>query len=286
MAIDPITEAQYVFSDRYPSRAAVYAEIAAASALVRSQRPAWLDRPYGPHPRERVDLFPGRHGSPLLVFVHGGYWRSQRKEDYAFAAGVVRRHGLSVAVIGYPLAPDRTLADIVHSLRAAMAWLHGSGRMLLPAWRGTIVAGHSAGGHLAAMLACDPEWGPRVAGCMALSGLFDLAPLLRTSIAQAVGIDEVLARRLSPMARPAGPGWLVAAVGADETPAFHAQAAGYTAHWSGAPQQEGRAQKEGRAQLLVVPGADHYSILRQVADADTPVMRALLDRAFAAEEAL
>lgn len=279
MEIDPPIERQYVFSDRYPSRTAVYAEIAAASAAARAQPPAWLDQPYGPHPRECIDLFPGRDGCPLLVFVHGGYWRSQRKDDYAFVVGALRQHGFSVAVIGYPLAPQCPMPDIVQSLRAAMGWLHGPGSTLLPAWRGTVVAGHSAGGHLAAMLASDPDWRDRIAGCLALSGLFDLAPLARTSIGADVGIDDALAGRLSPLARPAGAGWLLAAVGAEETPAFHDQARRYVAHWSAG---EGGADA---AQMLVVPGADHYSILRQMAGPDGPVMRALLARTRAAVEA-
>lgn len=280
MEIDPPIERQYVFSDRYPSRTAVYAEIAAASTAARAQPPAWRDLPYGPHPRERIDLFPGHDGCPLLVFIHGGYWRSQRKDDYAFVAGAARQRGFSVAVAGYPLAPQRSLPDIVHSLRAAMDWLHGPGSALLPAWRGTVVAGHSAGGHLAAMLASDPDRAQRIAGCLALSGLFDLAPLARTSIGADVGIDETLAGRWSPLSRPAGTGWLVAAVGADETPAFHDQAGRYVAHWSAG--QEGT----GGAELLVVPGADHYSILRQMADPDGPVMQSLFARTRAAAEAL
>lgn len=274
MVIDPRVEPQYVFSDRFPSREAVYAEIAAQSAIARAAQPALLDLPYGAHPRERIDLFPGQDGAPLLVFIHGGYWRSQQKDDYAFVANALRRRGFSVAVAGYPLAPERSLPGIVQSLRSALAWLHGAGSVLLPAWRETVIAGHSAGGHLAAMLASDAEFGPTIAGCLALSGLYDLAPLSRTSIGIQVGIDSALAARLSPLMLPVGPGWFIAAVGGNETAAFLEQASRYAAHWSASA---------AASDLVVVAGADHYSILRQMAELDGPVLRLLMARTGARE---
>lgn len=277
MEIDPFIEAQYVFWDRSPVRTTVYAEIAESSARERACSPTLLDQPYGDHVRECVDLFPGQDKRPLLVFLHGGYWRSHHKDRYAFVANALRQSGFSIAVVGYPLAPERPLAAIVQSLGRAMHWLHNAGSRLLPAWRGTIVAGHSAGGHLAAMLASDAVLGPRIAGCLALSGVFDLEPLSRTSIGMEIGLDPEMATRLSPLARPAGTGWLIAAVGANETRAFQDQASRYVAHWASA---------NGAAEQIVVPAADHYSILRQLADLRSPVLQRLLARADTLEVAL
>lgn len=269
MAIDALTERQYVFSDRYPARTQVYEQIAQASARARNEATVQRDLTYGSHPRQRLDLFAGSEGRPLVVFVHGGYWRSQDKDSYSFVATELLRHGLSVAVVGYPLAPAVPVAGIVESLREAMRWLRGPGARLLPRTEGLVVAGHSAGGHLAASLACDRQLGPSISGCLALSGLFDLRPLVRTSIGQSVGLDADTAVRLSPADTNPGPGWLLAAVGSEETPAFHAQAHGYAEHWRSAGRQ---------ADTLTVPGADHYSIVLQLALPDGPVMQALLAR--------
>src|SRR5438874_244911 len=107
VTIDPLMERQYVFSEHHPSRATVYREIATASAAARRDAPVHLDLAYGEHARHRIDLFPGRDAGPLVVFFHGGYWRSQHKDSYGFVATALRRHGMSVAVIGYPLAPER-----------------------------------------------------------------------------------------------------------------------------------------------------------------------------------
>lgn len=274
MSIDPLVEPQFVFSPPLPSREPVYREIAERSAVERSHGDARLDLAYGPHPRERIDLFPGASGQPLLMFVHGGYWRSQHKENYAFVVAALRRLGLSVALVGYPLAPERPLSEIVNSLQAAFEWLHGPGRLQLPAFDATVVAGHSAGGHLAAMLASDPVLGPRIAGCVALSGLFDLAPLLRTSIGQKVRLDADQARALSPLQLAPGPGWLVAAFGAEETAPFRDQAMQYAARW---------AAGGGSACTLQVVAADHYSILREMMDERSATLRLLRTRIAPAE---
>lgn len=277
MTIDPEIEPQYVFSDRFPSRRVVYAQIADDSVAARNMPPVLIDVPYGPHPRERIDLFPGRAGSPLLVFIHGGYWRSQHKDNYSFVSKTFRELGFSVAVVGYPLTPEQSLSGVVQSLRQAMQWMHTAGRESLTDWQDTIVAGHSAGGHLAAMLASDPMLDMPITGCLALSGLFDLTPLARTSIGAQVGLDDELISRMSPLARPAGSSWLIAAVGANETAAFHDQASRYVQHWSAAG---------GDAELLLVPGADHYSILLQLADGDSPVLRRVRVQAGVREERL
>lgn len=276
MVVDPVAESHYVFSDRFPSRAAVYREIAEASAAARQADGALLDLAYGEHERARLDLFPGREGSPLLVFFHGGYWRSQDKGSYSFVATAARAMGLSTAVVGYPLAPEWPLARVVGSCRSALDWLRGPGRAHLPETSGMVLAGHSAGAHLAAFLAADAGPDAGVLGCLALSGIFDLRPLVNTSIGHSIALDEEAAAACSPIDRPPGRGWLIAAVGSAETEGFHRQTRRYAAHW---------AAGAGTASVIEVQGADHYSILRQLADPDGVAARALRSRLAAACEA-
>jgi arylformamidase len=275
MAIDPLVEAHYVFSPGHPSRTAVYREIAGASAAARRSDRVLLNLPYGDHERQRLDLFPGRDGHPLVIFFHGGYWRSQDKDAYSFVATALRQDGCSVAVAGYPLAPQWSLARIVGSCRTALQWLRGPGRKLLPQTAGLVVAGHSAGAQLAASLASDDEAGAGVIGCVALSGIFDLRPLVHTSIGESIGLDEAAAAECSPIERPPGPGWLIAAVGSEESDGFRAQTRQYTAHWAGA---------QRTAAMIEVQGADHYSILRELANPDGVVLKALRARLHAACE--
>src|SRR5690606_20876912 len=126
-------------------------------------------------------------GSPVHVFIHGGYWRAHRKEDYRFVARAGRAAGAATAVIEYDLAPQVTLDEIVEQVRRAVLWIRAHAR----AWNGDaarlVISGHSAGGHLAAMMALT-DWTARgapagtVHGCLALSGVFDLDPITRTSI--------------------------------------------------------------------------------------------------------
>lgn len=266
MAIDPLVESHYVFSPAPATRAAVYDEISTGSVAARQAAGLLRDLPYGENERERLDLFPGREERPLVAFFHGGYWRSQHKDSYSFVATALREHGCSVAVVGYPLAPRWPLGRIIASCRSALRWLRGDGSHHLPAISQVIVAGHSAGGHLAACVA--NEAGVDVAGCLALSGLFDLRPLLNTSIGPSIGLDEATAVACSPIAQAPGRGWLIAAVGGTESEGFHRQTEAYVGHWPGAHHVE-------------VPGADHYSILRELANPHGVVLRALGERLWA-----
>ena len=140
-----------------------------ASAAVRSAFPALLDLPYGPAPRQRVDLFPGADaGAPCLVFIHGGYWQMNSKDSFACLGEGVRAHGWAAAFPGYSLAPDATLTDIVGEIRAALHWLGREGPRYGIAGP-LVVSGWSAGGHLAAMTLDSPH----VVAGMGISGVTD-----------------------------------------------------------------------------------------------------------------
>ncbi len=272
-AVDPAIEPDFVFGDRYPERIEVYETIAALSRRARSERPVVCDLAYGSDPRERLDLFPGPAEAPVVAFIHGGYWRSQERSAYAFVAPALLDRGVSVAVLGYPLAPAAPLARILGGLTRALHWLRAEGRRHGAGTGPLYLAGHSAGGHLAAALAAGIGTGDvapvPVAGCLCLSGIFDLRPILSTSINRDLGLDAAGAEALSPLLQPPGSGWLIAAYGAQETAPFRLQAERQTDHW-----RKGGAL----AELLPVPGRNHYNVLLELAQSESAVLAAFSEK--------
>jgi len=219
-----------------------------------------LDLRYGPAPAETLDFFaaPGS-GKPLLLFLHGGYWRALDKKDFSWIAPAYVAAGISVAIINYGLAPATPIAQIIQQVRRACAWLHGNAHELDIDAERLVCAGHSAGGHLTAMmLATDwphisPQLPPRLlAGALTISGLFDLTPLTRAEFLRYdLQLEQSLAHELSPAFLP----WhndvpLVRAVGALESAEFHRQSTMMKQHWPRACERE----------LLEVPGCNHLSV--------------------------
>jgi arylformamidase len=245
-------ETGYVFRDRHPERADVYEE----SAQARRTLKCLLDAPYGADPRETFDLFPGGTGAPLLVFVHGGYWQSQSKDRYSFVAQRFVERGFSVALPNYPLAPEASIERIVEcvsrSVRVIAETLANAGHM--PSF--WIASGHSAGGHLAAMLATSNaakrRLGIPLAGCAPISGIFDLVPLIATSLNEVLGLDRGRADSLSPVKLLPFCGRLVAFVGDLETSDFIGQSSDYVRHC---------ISLGGKAELLQLRERNHYTIL-------------------------
>jgi arylformamidase len=266
-------ESDYVFSDRYPERNEVYRVFDERSAEARRTLQCRLDLPYGLHPRERFDLF-SRSGGPLVIFIHGGYWRSLSKERFSFVAAPLVRMGFTVALPGYPLAPDVTLQSVFDSVkRSVPAIFAATGK------RPWIVAGHSAGGHLAAMLAAM-DWGAEgieQPACLPISGIFALKPLIDTSLNRDLGIDETLAAEMSPLRTPPPHGQVRLVVGADETPGFLKQSADYLTHCRGAGCD---------AELVQLSGRNHYTIVGELLEESSAVAQqfALLARGLDREE--
>lgn len=243
----------YIFRHRYPEREAIYRSFADRSAEARAALLCRNDIAYGTHPRQCFDLFPGTPGGPALIFIHGGYWRSQAKGSFSFVAKPFVEKGYSVAIIGYPLLPDISFSGLCESVRmgtaAALAAIEEMG--LHP--RFWALCGHSAGGHLAALLA-SMDWlrhGPP-RGCLAISGIFDLVPLLATSLGGMLGLDNAAAAAFSPLRIDHCPGRLLAVVGSAETDAFRSQSRAYAAHWSA---------QGGEARLIWLKHRHHYDIL-------------------------
>jgi arylformamidase len=219
-------DAQYNNRARVPEHPAVLARWAEASSLARQGLRAELDLTYGDGDGERLDVFPAeRPGAPVLVFIHGGWWRALDKSDHSFIAPAFVKAGAMVVVPNYALCPAVGIEDIALQMTRALAWTwrhavpHGGdpGRI--------VVAGHSAGGHLAAMLlACrwkvvDENLPQRlVGGALSISGVFDLEPIRLAPFLQAdLRLTPASVRRLSPafFPRPRGP--LYAVVGGQES---------------------------------------------------------------------
>lgn len=264
----------------YDNRAAVpgfaqwFARWAADSRAARERyRPA-LDLRYGPGPKETLDLYlPGGPARGTLVFIHGGYWRALDKADHGFVAAPFVEAGHAVAVVNYDLCPDVTIAAIVEAMRRALAWLLREGARHGADPAHVVVAGHSAGGHLAAELVATPAAAfgldrHPVAGAVSLSGVHDLRPLVLFAFNADFRLDEAEATRLSPVFRkPATPAPVLVAVGGDETSEFLRQA---QLLWDAWP----ACRPRGAAGPLVVPGAHHFSVVHGYADAGSAITRA------------
>jgi arylformamidase len=252
-------EVEYNNRRRVPEHAEINARWQAASDAYRATR-AELEQPYGPAERQRYDLyFAGSRPAPLVAYIHGGYWQRGGREGYAFLARALNTAGLDVALPSYTLCPEASVMEIVGELRAFLAALWAKTRTY------PLVTGHSAGGHLtSAMVATD--WS-KISGVPAdlvragvpISGVFELAPLVGTSINDLVHLDAASARAASPLLWPPPPEGrtVVAAVGGDESAEFLRQSQELADVW-------GRAGL--KTERLVVPGANHFTVVDALAD--------------------
>jgi len=272
---DLSNESEYSLRPRHPDFETHFAEWRALSDRARTSLDCELGIAYGDGPNMTLDLFPAAGGSnPLLIFIHGGYWRSMDKDDHAFVALGLVPEGVSVASINYALAPSVSLDEIVAQVQAAIAWLHTNAARASADPAKLHVCGHSAGGHLtAAMLSTD--WAARgmpadtLKSGMPISGVFNLRPLLKTSINDDVGLDDAAAHRNSPLLHlPTHGAPMLAAVGLGETDQFVAQSKGFATAWS-------NAGFDGS--FLGVPELHHFNILTDLAFPDRSLTVAALD---------
>lgn len=238
---------------------------AEASAALYREVTVYRDLRYGPAPRQRLDFFPARTaGQPTVFFIHGGYWQWCDKEEECFVARGPLAHDINVAAVEYTLCPQIDLDGIVAEMHAALDWLVPR----LPDWGADpcrlIVAGSSAGAHLAAMLAGRPD----VRGTMLISGLYELEPIRLTRLNAVIGMDRDMALRNSPILNmPAQAGPVCFAVGADELPEMWRQTQDYCASWL--------AAKLSGWELTVL-GSNHFSIMDEMADPAGSLTAAIL----------
>ena len=242
-------EFQYVSGQGRSDFPGLLAEFQRSSDREAVRSDALLDRVYGPHERQRFDFFPTTGPArATLVYFHAGYWQSRDKASFRFIATPLNDAGFNVALANYPLCPDVMLKALVLAAQPAPAAVAA----LAPGVP-MVIAGHSAGGHLAVELGMRGANGAAVCGILAISGVFDLRPLLATSLNANLGLDADEAERMSPVLRvQASPLPALFAVGGDETPEFLAQTKQMTAAW----------QKAGnQGEELIVEGAHHFSVL-------------------------
>ena len=268
-------DAQYNNRARIPEHPTILREWDERSHHARASLACELDLAYGPLPNERLDVFtPRAAGAPVLVYIHGGYWRALDKRDQSFVATPFVGAGAMVVLPNYALCPAVRIDDIVLQLVPSLAWVwrhaaeHGGDRSRI------VVAGHSAGGHLAAMmLTCRwPVVAPDlpadlVQSALAVSGVFELEPLRHAPfLAGDLRLDAASARRLSPAVMPAPEGRLVAVVGADESEEFKRQNATIAAAWG--PRAVTVCEE--------VPGRHHMNVLHELAEPSSRTHRLAL----------
>ena len=245
------------------------------SAQVRKNLVPYLDVPYGAGPLEKLDLFRAKGTSRgLLMFIHGGYWRALDKSQHSFVAAPFVQSGITVATINYALCPAVTVADIVRQVLQAAAWLYRNGGNFGAPYHKVYVAGHSAGGHLTAMVlaALWPRFAPDlptkvVQGGLAISGVFDVMPIVHTpSVNADVRMDTRMAKIVSPaLMPPATDAPLYLAVGGKEQDGFHDQHRLIKQNWGKAVAGE-----------FACPDDNHFTILDTFADPNSALFKGAL----------
>lgn len=270
MSADIDYEVEYNNRARVPENPSLMAGWARDAAAYRDRHPPRVIS-YGPGARNVIDFFPGDRDGPIVVFIHGGYWQALDGSSSSHLAAGLNAHGISVAIPSYDLCPGVSVDRIIEEMRIATRELARMGQPL-------VMSGHSAGGHLAAcMLATDwPAFDPSlpedlVVAAYTISGLFDLCPLVETSINNALQLDPASAKAVSPLFWKApARGSLDAAVGETESAEYFRQSRTIVERWGAA----GIATR-----FAVVPGANHFTAVAPLADPQSPMVARLIELA-------
>ena len=264
-------DAQYNAAAAVPDAAAHLERYAELSRSARATLPCHLDVPYGPTLDETLDIFPGAPGGPVLVFIHGGYWRAFSAKDFSFVARGPQALGITTVVMHYALCPKVGIDEITRQARAAVAWvLRHIGEYGGDPKR-VAVGGHSAGGHLSAMClqtAWAEDYGlpdEPLAAALLLSGIYDLAPLRYSYLQPMIQLDDGVIRRNSPLfgVRPTRTPALIT-WGANESAEFARQARAL---------HEASQAAGNRSELLVHADANHYRGIYEFEDPRSPLCR-------------
>lgn len=255
-------EAAYNNRERVPGHPAILKRWREESArVIDAHRPETVE--YGPGERQRMEWFDAGPGSPVAVFIHGGYWQALDRGWFGWVAPALLDHGVSVVIPGYDLTPAVTVGQIVGQMRQATEAVRAR------TGKRPLVFGHSVGGHMAACMLSEG----RARAALAISGVFDLEPLIQTSLNDALKLDGPTARALSPIHWPApnggAPGGMALDcwVGGAESNEFVRQSREMAASWGG---------RGADAHVEILDGLDHFTVLDPLADRDSSMVRRLV----------
>lgn len=264
---------QYNARASIPDHPLIFSRWQNESALVRRTQAGLLDLSYGTADKERLDFYPAYDtGAPLLVFIHGGWWRSLDKSDFTFIVPAYRHAGFNVALTNYTLAPEASIDDITMQQVRALAWLYKNADRLEFDRRRIVVAGHSAGAHLAAMMMAA-HWSvfsdelphDLIKGGVLMSGLYDLDPVRHAAFVNVdLKLDERSALKLSPAWMPQShPAPFITAVGDQESEEFQRQTTLIAQSWP-----------QGFRQSIPLHGMNHLTICDGFGDPVHPLCTA------------
>jgi len=258
-------EAEYNNRARVPDHPAVMQRWRETAEAARAARPP-VEIAYGPGPRELMDLFSAGPDAPVAVFLHGGYWQALDKDWFSGIAPAFLAGGVSLAIPSYDLCPDVRLGVILRQVSAAVEAVRAR------TGARPVVFGHSAGGHMSACMLSEG----RASAAIAISGVFDLRPLIPTSLNAALDLDEREAAALSPIHGPvpngSTPGGTVldCIVGADESPEFLRQSKMMADHW---------AANGVETRYEALPGLNHFTVLDPLYDPGSRLVTRITDLA-------
>src|SRR4029079_1607682 len=219
--------------------------------------------------RNRIDFLKAGDNAPTLLFIHGGYWQARAKYVFTIVPEGPLAHGINVALIGYTLAPEAALDEIVAEIHAGIDFLTGQLPTLGAAAGGIVVSGWSAGGHLTSMALSHPK----IRAGMAISGIYDLEPIRHSYLNAKLGLDEPTSRRNSPMMQAGGMTKPLSLVAGDaELPLLRKQTADFAGH---------RAKYGLPVTYEEIPGANHFTIMNEMVSPKgriTTLIRQLFER--------
>jgi arylformamidase len=266
-----ILEQQFNPRIAVPDFAEKIAHMQGLSAAARGRLGGRYDIRYGDGPLETLDVFPSDPpGGPLHIFIHGGYWRALDKDDYSAIAEPMVAAGATAVALNYDLCPDVSLDDIVGQIRRAIAYVARNAADLGGDADRLYISGHSAGAHLCA-LALAHDWTSEglpadlIKGAALVTGIYDPEPARHISLNSEFRLTPEIAERNNAFSHlPRGGASILVAVGGDETESWIAQSADF------------HRAVGGDAELMVVPGCDHFGVTAELVDAGKPLCQAVL----------
>ena len=254
----------YNNSAAVPESGPMFKEWLIRSEKLRARYPEHLNLTYGSRSRNRIDYFSVGKNTPVLVFIHGGFWQMRSKDDFAFLAESFLASGVSVAMVGYSLAPEATMDEIVAEAHAAIRYLTTQLPKLGGDPQRMMVSGWSSGGHLASMVVDEPS----LLGGVSISGIFELEPLLKSYINDKLNMDLAMAQRNSPiLVLPKSSKQLDLFAGSAELPEMRRQ----TSDYASARRAAGLPTRYAE-----IPDANHYTILNSMMNTGGTIHQAIM----------